>query len=218
MQYWMTMVWTQAQKLQENIAPTCSYIRWLSVPSHLHSQVDGWGKLGGDAEGKPRDRTESKDRAAVEPRVTLMGRSQVGLNRKLKYQLEIMSTVALHVGEDTSDLANKSSQRETTMPQPHKHVWAILVSQVQPNTGFCLSSNSMASCTIYVLMTRFFWAPDLNIQLPTQRFHSVISQTPETQWGQRFEPLIFCLKSLPPPVFLSPGIEQPFTQVLTLET
>lgn len=65
-----------------------------------------------DAEGKAKNKTESKDRVAIMSRVTLMGGSRVGINRQFKVPVrdwEYSDT------QYRSDLANESSQRKIVM-------------------------------------------------------------------------------------------------------
>lgn len=156
---------------------------------------------------KGNPKTElSQDRVARMSRVTLMGGSQVGTFKSPVGHWEYSDI------QYRGDLANKSSQRETTInARTIKMFDELLVSQVQPDTGFCLQPTTMASCTIFVLMTQLFWAPDLNIQhsisTPPSPRHAKLSKSRD------FEPLISSFSSV-----LFPGIEQPFTQVLTLAT
>ena len=100
---------------------SCSHLRLsqvtVTIPSRLlHSQIACWGRLLGGVEGKPENRTESKDVVAVMSRVTVMRELQVGLYRKSKVpagDCEYSDT------QYRSGLANESSQRETTMVESY---------------------------------------------------------------------------------------------------
>lgn len=108
----------RSKSFRKKVAPPCSWVKWLCPSSHTFFTARLVAReylLRADTEGKPKNRTESKDRVAIKSRVTLMGRSRVGLSRQFKVPVrdcEYSDT------QHRSDLANEFSQRETTMLEP----------------------------------------------------------------------------------------------------
>lgn len=141
-------------------------------------------------------------------KITLMGGLHVGLNRKEK----------VPVGDceysDTRyrrDLANESSQREITIKMLDEF-WSHRCNLIP----FIIS---MASCTIYVLMTLIFWVPDLSIQQANTVFpFSYFSDTRNSASSKTLRPSSSAWNLFLVQCFLSLEIEQPFVQICILET